>query len=71
MVINMTNLVRIKDIVNNPKTGKGGLLPICRSSFLNGVKSGLFPKPIKLGVRSVAWNYSEIMRAVSELERVP
>lgn len=46
--------VRIKAL-----TGPKGLLPISRSSFYQGVKDGLYPKPIKLGRISV-WSVAEI-----------
>lgn len=33
---------------------------MCRTSVLVGVRKGEFPKPIKLGGRSVAWLASEV-----------
>ncbi len=40
-----------------------GFLSISRSSFLNGVKAGRFPPPVRLG-RSVLWRAGDI-RALS------
>ncbi|MFW5804358.1 MAG: helix-turn-helix transcriptional regulator [bacterium] len=35
-------------------------LPICRSTFLNGVKKGVYPAPVKIGERAVAWRLGDI-----------
>ena len=36
------------------------LLPIGKSTFWAGIKTGRFPKPIKLGVRTSAWRREDI-----------
>jgi prophage regulatory protein len=33
---------------------------LCRSAIYNGVAVGTFPKPVKLGLRAVAWVADEI-----------
>ena len=45
------------------------LFPVSRSSWYAGIKSGIYPKPVKLGPRSVAWRHSDIVRLLSELPR--
>jgi prophage regulatory protein len=40
--------------------------PVSRSSFLAGVKSGRYPKSVKLGPRSVAWRLSDINKLIAE-----
>jgi len=42
------------------------IIPISKTSFLNGVKSGKFPKPVRLGERTVAWKVSDIRRLVEQ-----
>jgi prophage regulatory protein len=37
-----------------------GPLPISRSSWLAGVASGRYPKPVKLGPRITAWRVSDL-----------
>lgn len=49
-------LLRVKQIV-----GPAGLIPISRSAFYKAVAEGRFPKPYKLGPRTVAWSKSEIL----------
>jgi prophage regulatory protein len=44
-----------------------GLIPLKRTSWLNGVKDGIYPRPIKLGARSVAWRVEDIRALVERL----
>jgi prophage regulatory protein len=41
------------------------LYPISKSSWWDGVKTGRFPQPIKLGPRTTAWKASEVMELIS------
>ncbi len=34
--------------------------PVSRTSWLNGVKEGKYPAPVRLGERTVAWRAEEI-----------
>lgn len=43
------------------------ILPIGKSTWWAGVKSGRFPKPVKLGPRITAWRAEDIMALVQEL----
>jgi prophage regulatory protein len=62
-----TGFVRLHQIIGCRKRGTPGVLPIGRTSFLNGVKSGKYPKPIKLGERSVAWRVEDIRALVNSI----
>ncbi|MDO9048995.1 MAG: AlpA family phage regulatory protein [Methylobacter sp.] len=62
-----TGFVRIWQIVGNKKTNTPGLIPISRTSFLNGVKSGKYPKPVKLGERTTAWRVSDIRALIEQM----
>lgn len=57
-----TGFLRLKQIVGDPKAEPPipAILPISRTSFLNGVKSGKYPKSIKLGERTTAWRVEDI-----------
>jgi predicted DNA-binding transcriptional regulator AlpA len=57
----MERLLRIKDILGDEKTKKTAYLPISKSSWWNGVASGKFPQPIKLGARTTCWRESDIL----------
>jgi predicted DNA-binding transcriptional regulator AlpA len=43
------------------------VIPVSRSTFLNKIKSGEYPAPIKLSERSVAWRVSDVMALVEKL----
>ena len=62
--------VRIWQIVGNHKATPpiAGIIPVCRTTWLNGCKSGKYPKPIKLGERTIAWRVSEIRALLESLE---
>lgn len=41
------------------------LFPISRSAWLEGVKSGYFPKPVRLGKRITAWRIEDIHKLIN------
>lgn len=53
-------LLREEQIIGNPKKGMAPLIPVSRSAFWAGVKSGRFPQPVRLGPRTVAWRGHEV-----------
>ena len=69
MSIQQTAIVylRIWQIVGDKKRGIEPLLPIGKSTFLLGVKVGKYPKPVKLGERTIAWRKSEIDAVLARL----
>lgn len=36
------------------------IIPVSRSAWYDGVRSGHFPQPVQLGPRSVAWRESDV-----------
>jgi predicted DNA-binding transcriptional regulator AlpA len=64
-----TGFLRIWQIVGNKKTNTPALIPIGRTSFLNGVKSGKYPKPIKLGERTTAWRVQDIRDLINSINQ--
>ena len=45
------------------------LLPIGKSRFWAGIKSGRFPKPVKLGVRTSAWRREDIYALLEKFSK--
>jgi hypothetical protein len=41
------------------------IIPVCKTTWWEGVKTGRFPKPVKLGPRVTAWRVEDI-RALIE-----
>jgi prophage regulatory protein len=54
-------LRRIKSIIK-----PGGPIPVARSTWWAGVKSGRFPTPVKLGPRITAWRDADIQRLIDD-----
>jgi prophage regulatory protein len=55
------NLLRLKDVL--------AVYPISRTSWYEGVKLGLYPQPLRLGKKTVAWNAQEIEAAINALNK--
>jgi predicted DNA-binding transcriptional regulator AlpA len=62
-----TGFVRLSQIVGDPKAVPPipAVIPVSKSSWWQGVKSGRYPKSVKLGPRITAWNVADI-RALIE-----
>jgi predicted DNA-binding transcriptional regulator AlpA len=43
------------------------LIPISRSAWWQGCKSGKYPKPVKIGPRTSAWRYSDIAALLKKI----
>lgn len=50
-------LLRLPDVLSR--------IPVSRSTWFSGVRSGRFPPAVSLGGRSVAWRASDIDRVVA------
>lgn len=57
-----TGYVRLHQIIGNKKAIPPipPIIPISRSSWLAGVKTGRYPAPIKLSARTTAWRVEDI-----------
>jgi prophage regulatory protein len=42
------------------------LIPVGKSTWWEGVKSGRFPKPVKLGPRTTAWRAEDIQDLIKK-----
>jgi predicted DNA-binding transcriptional regulator AlpA len=56
VVIPETGFLRLKQVL--------ALIPICKSTWWEGCKSGRFPKPVKLGPHTTAWRAEDIAALV-------
>ena len=54
-------------IIGSERRNIQGLIPMSRSSWLNGVNSGKYPKPVKLGERVNAWRAEDIRALIEKL----
>jgi prophage regulatory protein len=64
-----TGFIRLPQIIGNPKSDPPitPLIPVSKSSWWAGIKSGIYPKPVKLGAKTTAWKVEDIKQLISEL----
>jgi predicted DNA-binding transcriptional regulator AlpA len=43
------------------------IIPVSRTTWRNGIKAGIYPAPVKLGARSIAWRAADIAELVAKL----
>lgn len=55
-----TGLLRLASIL-----GPSGPIPVSRSTWWAGVRSGCYPKPVKLGPRITAWRVEDICALIA------
>lgn len=60
-----TGFMRLVDIVGDKKKGIPAIIPIGKSTFLKRVHDGVFPAPVKLGERTVAWKVEDIKALIA------
>ena len=54
-----TGFVRLASIL-----APRGPIPVSKSTWWEGVKTGRYPKPVKLGPRITAWRVEDIRRLI-------
>jgi hypothetical protein len=65
--------VRLSQIIGNPKADPPPIppiIPVGKSTWWEGVKSGRFPKPVKLGPRITAWRAEDIRALIERAESI-
>lgn len=62
-----TGFLRLPQIIGNGKAEPRipALIPIKKTCWWEGVKSGRFPKPVKLGPRITAWRVEDIRALIA------
>ena len=59
-MIEMTRLLRVSDLVNDPKVGRRGMLGMSRAGLSKMLSEGRFPKPLILGSRTPVWRLADV-----------
>ena len=65
----MTNKIPIPEIGFIRLPAVLSVIPVSKSTWWAGVKSGRFPKPVKLGENTTAWKAEEIRNLITELQK--
>lgn len=55
-----SGLLRLFQIVGDPKKGIPAIIPVSKSTWWSGVKSGRYPKAVKISLRCTAWPAEEV-----------
>ncbi len=65
--MNVSPLLKIYQVIGDPKRGIQGLIPVSRSSWYAGIKAGIYPAGVKIGQRSIAWRHADIAALLNRL----
>jgi predicted DNA-binding transcriptional regulator AlpA len=60
-----TGFVRLPQIIGNSKTNTPAIIPVCKATWWAGVKSGRFPKGIKLSPRVTVWRIADLRELIA------
>lgn len=63
----LTGFLRLTQIIGDTKRGISPIIPVSKSTWWAGVKSGRFPKPIKISARCVAWRADDVEKLLKRL----
>lgn len=56
-----TGFVRLPAVLN--------VIPVSKSSWWAGIKTGIYPQPVKLGKRTTAWRVEDIRALIDQFSR--
>lgn len=64
----VTGFLRLPAIIGDSKANPPvpALIPVRKSTWWAGVKSGRFPRPVKLGPRTTAWRVEDIRALIAQ-----
>lgn len=65
-----TGFLRLRQIIGDPKADPPipAIIPVSKSTFWAGVKTGRYPKPVKLSERCTAWRVEDIRELIQKVE---
>jgi prophage regulatory protein len=65
-----TGFLRLPQIIGDPRAVPPlpAVIPVCKSTWWAGVKSGRYPSPVKLSARVTAWRASDIRALIDRAE---
>jgi prophage regulatory protein len=68
-----TGFLRLHQIIGDPKASPPvpAIIPVGRSSWWRGIKSGRYPRGQKLGPKTTVWRVEEIRALLERLSRRP
>jgi predicted DNA-binding transcriptional regulator AlpA len=66
-------LLGLKQIIGDPEAKPPiiPIIPISKSSWWAGIKSGLYPAPVKIGANTTVWREDDIRKLLENLSAHP
>jgi prophage regulatory protein len=61
-----SGFLRLSQIVGNPKTNIPPIIPVSKSTWWAGVKTGRFPQPLKLSPGVTVWRAEDIRALIAQ-----
>lgn len=62
-----TGFLRLFQIIGDSKRNIPAIIPVGRTTWLEGVKSGKYPQPVNLSERTIAWRAEDIRDLISSI----
>ncbi len=68
-ILSETSFLRLHQIIGNAKANPPipPIIPISKSTWWEGIQSGRFPKPVKLGSHITLWKTEDIQRLATDM----
>ena len=60
--------LREKQILGDKTADIPPIIPVSRSSWWSGIKSGKYPKPVKLSEKITAWHVDDIKELIESIK---
>jgi len=60
-----SGLVRLSQILGDRRKGIPPIIPISKSSWWAGIKTGRYPQPVKLSDRCTCWHVEDIRSLIT------
>lgn len=67
----ISGFLRLSQILGDKKKNVVGIFPISKSSWWSGIKTGKYPKPVKLSDRITAWRVEDIQKLMQSYSPYP
>lgn len=66
-----TGYVRLAQILGNPKADPPtpAIIPVSKSTWWSGIRTGRYPQPVKLSTRCTAWRVSDIRALIEDIQQ--
>ena len=62
-----TGFLRLSQIIGDTQSSTPPIIPLKKTAWWDGVKSGRFPKPVKLTARATAWRVEDIRALIERI----